>query len=164
MSDQGSVYAEFINGRLANERERRGKIETRATAVTTTSAALISLIVAALALIVGEKHTFAGESENAVLVALALYALSSGCSLAAGLLRSYTVPDEATLKTALGEHWTDSEVSARLACAWMDLDGLLSLRKVNNSKSRWLDRALWTQLAATVALGVAAAIEVVNLS
>jgi hypothetical protein len=49
----------------------------------------------------------------------------------------------------------DTEVSARLACAWMNLDTLLSLRKGNNRKAWWLDWALRIQLSAVVVLGTA---------
>ena len=41
MSDQGTVYAAFVDTRLHVERERRAGVETRAIAVVTSSAAFV---------------------------------------------------------------------------------------------------------------------------
>jgi hypothetical protein len=155
MSDQGSVYFAFIEGRLKAERDRRTTQEARAAAVVNSSAALVSLIFALVALVIGEDETFSSETRCLVIAALALFGLAGLGALMAGQLHTYEVPDDATLERCLGEQWTDTETSARLACSWMNLDTLLSLRRGNNRKSWWLDWALRAQLLALVVLGSA---------
>jgi hypothetical protein len=155
MSDQGSAYFDFIETRLKSERDRRAAQETRATAVVTSSAALVSLIFVLVAVVIGKAHTFISGARWLVIGALVLFTLAGLSALIAGLLLNYEVPDEATLRSCLDDHWTDTEISARLACAWMNLDTFLSLRKGNNRKSWWLDWAPRTQLLAVVVLGAA---------
>lgn len=163
MADQGTTYAAYVADRLKVERERLDRIETRASGVITSSAAIIGLIVAALALIVGKDHTFTGFAAAAASFAVVAYALAMLFVLLAGMLRKSEVPDDATLQAALTEHWTDTEISARLACAWMDLGSLLTLRKANDGRTWYLDLALWAQLAGSVALVVATITEVWSL-
>lgn len=164
MSDQGSVYAAFVEERLKTERERRATQEARAIAVVTSSAALVSLIFALAALVIGKDYQFTSGAKWFVVAALALFALGGLSALIAGLLLEYDVPDDATLQACLGNHWTDTETSARLSCAWMNLDTLLSLRRGNNRKSWWLDWALRVQVLAVAVLGGAVGWELLSAS
>jgi hypothetical protein len=86
---------------------------------------------------------------------LALFVTAAVLALVAGLLRKQVVPDMTTLKESLGARWTDTEVSARLACAWLDLDTLLSLRRGNSKRTWWLDFSLRSQLIGAILLGLA---------
>jgi hypothetical protein len=54
----------------------------------------------------------------------------------------------------------DTEVSARLAASWMNLDTILSLRRGNDRKAGWLNYALRLQVLAILLLAIAAAWEV----
>lgn len=164
MSDQGTVYAAFVDARLKVERDRRAGLESRAANVVTSSAALVSLVFALVAVVLGKDHTVASGARWGVIVALALFAVAGIFALVAGMLRRYTVPDDATLNTALGEHWTDTETTARLTCAWLDLDTLLTLRRGNNQKTWWLDWALRIQLIAAITLAFAVGWELYGLA
>lgn len=121
----------------------------------TSSAALVSLVLALVAIVRGKDHQITSGARWGVIGALALFVIAGLLALVAGMLRKYTVPDDVNLKSALGEHWTDTETTARLTCAWLDLDTLLSLRKGNNQKTWWLDWALRVQLCAVAILASA---------
>lgn len=162
MSEQGTVYAAFVDARLKVERERRASLESRAAAVVTTSAALVSLVLALVAVVLGVDHQITSGARWGVIGALGLFSTAGLFALVVGMLRRYTVPDDLTLKSALGEHRTDTETTARLTCAWLDLDTLLSLRRGNNQKAWWLDWALRIQLFAVVVLASAIGWEMYN--
>jgi hypothetical protein len=157
--EQGLVYYSFIQASIKEERDRRSAQESRATGVVTSSGALVTLVFALVAVVLGKDYKFASGATWLVIAALGLFALASLFALLAGLLLKYEVPDKRTLEATLGSHWTDTEASARLACAWMSLDTLLTLRSGNNRKSWWLDWALRMQLSAVVTLGAAVAWE-----
>ncbi|WP_456788329.1 hypothetical protein [Cellulomonas sp. P5_C5] len=162
MSDQGEVYAAFIARNVATERERRTALESRATTVTSTSAALVALVATVSGWLAGSGRVYAAGTVTAVVVALALFVASAFLALVCGQLRAYQVPDPEFLKEFLSTRWTDTEITARNNAAWLDLDTLTTLRDGNAIKSMALDWSLRTQLLALVALAVAVAWEVAS--
>ncbi len=123
---------------------------------------MLSLIVALIALVKGNEFQVGATVGVFVVISVIAFAFASGFAMTAGMLRLYKVPTANTFKTMLGTRWTDSEPSQLLACAWMDLDTLLSTREVNNAKAWWLDLALRVQLGAFVSLSLAAVVAVVD--
>lgn len=156
MPDQGSTYASFLEGALKAERERRAALDSRATSVVTASAAFVTLVVALVAWILGKDYRYVTSGATyIILIALAFFIASSVCALIAGQLREYEVPDPETLRLFLSSRWTDTEVTARNNCGWLNLDTLSSLRVGNHIKAWWLDWALRLQALAVLALSVA---------
>ncbi len=149
--------------RLKSERDRRAAMEARAITVITSSSALISLIFALVAILVGKDYKFMSGAKVIVVIALVIFAVSALCALFAGQLRTYKVPSQTTLLATLNEHWADSEVDAVLACSYMDYDTLLSLRLGNDHKAWWLDQALRSQLGAGAVLTLAVVDELLHV-
>ena len=139
---QGAYYRDFIAVRLVAERERRQRLDDRSASVTTGSSALLTLIAALTALIVTKDVTMGKGPGALLLIALGLFATASGLSMRASMLMEYKVPSKDALQAMVDSHWTDTEASQLLACAWMDLDTLLSMRSVNKKKAWWLNIAL----------------------
>jgi hypothetical protein len=155
LSEQGQTYYEYVGKLLEVERKRTDRIDTRSSAVTTASATLVALGVGLVTILFGKDYKFeSAVARWTVLLALAFLLAAATLALIAGLLRKQVVPDKATLTAALEDHWTDTETSARLACAWLDFDTLLSLRQANSKRTWWLDGSLRCQLVGAITLVV----------
>ncbi|MBX3099567.1 MAG: hypothetical protein KF761_08305 [Salinibacterium sp.] len=152
--DDGATYSLFIENELKIERARRELQTKTATAVITTSSALIALLVALFALLAGKDFVFQAGARWVVIAALALFFLSAVAALVAGQLVEYLVADETTLSRILNDHWGDTVNDSRLASAWINFDTLVSLRRGCNARSWWLDWALRLQVLGALALAL----------
>ncbi|MCL1871657.1 MAG: hypothetical protein FWF90_14770 [Promicromonosporaceae bacterium] len=154
MSDQGVVYTTFIATELTREYERRARIDSRAAATVTAATGLLTVAVAALALIRGKDlqvHGLAGALVAATTVAFLVSAVLA--SVAAVNWQYWVASPDPTLQSMLGEeHWQDTETTARNNVGSLNIETLTTLRHGNNRKSAFLLGALLAQVAATLLL------------
>ena len=159
VSDQGKVYAAFIEGELKAERERRTAYDTRGQALVTTSGALVTLIGGFAALVragSGTRPPIAGLYVFGA--ALVLFVGAAACGIAAGWNRHHAVATIATLKRMLTEHWKDDEVTARNNVSTVYRATVDTLRQANDFKAKWVSIGLILQVCALVASGTAVVI------
>ena len=156
MSDQGAEYSAFIAAELGREFDRREKLGAQASAVLTTSTAVVSLVAGIVVFVLPDKFQFqAGFARDWLLAALAGFLGAGVCGIVAGFNFKYQVADAPTLNSMTSAHWTDSEVSARNIAAKLNVLTLQSLRVGNNHKATWLVGSFVMQLLATGSLGFA---------
>lgn len=162
MSDQGTVYAAFIEAELPAERDRRKAHEERGAALVTTSTAFAGLIVVVAALILGAGYKLNGGTLTGALVicVLVLFVTAGIFGLLANRLMSYDVVTDETFKQMLNERWPDTEISARNETSQFRVATVTSLRKTNDTRASWIERGQWAQLVAVVVLLIATLIEV----
>ncbi len=154
MSEQGKSYSAFVELELKTERDRRAAYDARGQAIITTSAGLVTLLVA-LATLVRSAGSVAFPHAARLPLVLVLAGLASAAAL--GILASwnfrYAAVKSATLGVMVRAHWKDHEVDARNSIATMQILTVDSLRKANNRKALLVSWALVAQLAALLALG-----------
>ncbi|GAA0588972.1 hypothetical protein GCM10010172_87450 [Paractinoplanes ferrugineus] len=162
MSEQGKTYAAFVEAELKTERERRTIYDTRGQAVVTTSAGLVTLLVALATLVrQGGPKAFPGAAIAPLVVALVALAGAAALGILASWNFRYAVVKSTTLGVMTGAHWTDHEVDARNVVATAQIRSFHSLREANNRKALLLTGALASQLLALVALGAVVLVVVV---
>jgi hypothetical protein len=156
MSDQGTVYAQYIERELRSERERRGVLEARAAAVVSTSAGISSVLVALLAFTYGGRDPTAAPGWAwGLVVTLVAFALAAAlATLAAGLRPRHTVGQVNTLEAMRTTHWRDAEQDARNVVMKIDIGTIDTLRKGNATKSRLVSVAHGAQFLAVTFLAV----------
>jgi hypothetical protein len=153
VSEQGQTYAHFIEAELKTERDRRSTYDSRGQAVVTTSAALVTLLVALATLTRSAAPTHFPQAAVTPLV-VSLAALTAAAAL--GMLASwnfrYAAVRVTTLSAMVRAHWTDHEVDARNSIAAAQVVTVDSLRTTNNRKARLVAGALVAQLVALMTL------------
>jgi hypothetical protein len=155
LTGQGSVYTEFIASELKREYERRDRIDTRAAATVTGAAGLITISLAALAVIKGKDFVVHGAALVSLFIALLFFVASATLATAAAINWPYLVAKPDTLKTMLSaSHWTDTEVTAMNSTAQLNCRTLNSLRRGNDRKSDLFLAALAGQVLAIAGLAV----------
>ena len=88
-------------------------------------------------------------------LALVAYLLSAGTGLVASATHKTLAASPATLRTMLGEHWIDYEITAKNYVSHAKVNQIEGLRQGNNTKTKWLKRSLVLQVLAVAALGLA---------
>lgn len=160
MSEQGFVYAAFIEGELRAERERRSTLDSRGMGVVTSSGSLVALLVAVGVLVNDGKAPLVLPPAAKPMLGLALIAFSTAAAL--GILanrnRYYDVAVTQTLYDMIGDHWIDDEVDARNNVAELNIRTIHTLREGNNRKASLLTAALSAQLVALIGLSLAISI------
>lgn len=159
VSEQGVTYSQYVEAELAAEYDRRDALDSRAKDLTLTSSAFIGLVVALLALVVGDNHTFSGLGGWLVIGALASFVVASLLALLASAARRFEVTNERTVRAMLGPHWTDDEVDARNQVALLNAMTTWTLRTGNNTKASLLGWALALQVGGYALLSSAAGVE-----
>lgn len=135
MSEQGEVYAGFIDAELKAEHARRADLDTRAQAGAVASSAFVALAGSLTALVVGKDHTFRQDSARGLLLSMFTLLLAAALALWAHGTKPYQVTDADTLDKMLNEHWADKEVDARSVTARQNVKTITSLRKGNGRKA-----------------------------
>ena len=155
MSDQGSVYVDFIAAELRREYERRDKIDTRAAGTVTGAAGLITISLATLAIIEGKDFTVHGIVAVCVVVTLIAFLVSAALAILAAFNWPYYVTTSKTMAGMLSSpHWQDSEVTARNFTSQINSRTLFSLRAGNNRKADLFLAALVCQVVAVAGVAV----------
>jgi len=164
MSDQGKTYAAFIEAEMKAERERRAAYEARGQALVTTSGTLVTLLTGLVTVVKTAATTrFPPSALVAVGATLLLFAAAAACGVVAGWNRRYTVAKASTLDKMVADHWTDDEVDARNHVARLLNATVETLRGSNSFKARWVTMGVAVQVAALVALGIAAIVTLSHL-
>lgn len=159
MSDDGATYAAFIEAQVKSEREHRVSIETRGTAIVTTSSAFLALVVAVVTVLVGKDYVFTTGAKVLLTIAAFLFLVAGMAGLAANQLRPYLIPDPATLEQFASQGSADPPARARPYTAFLNVDTYRTLQHGNHWKTWCLDWALRIQLLAALFLSFATAWE-----
>ncbi|HTX94018.1 MAG TPA: hypothetical protein VME67_03755 [Mycobacterium sp.] len=138
MTTSGSeIYGEFIEAELKVESDRRDSVHTRAGAVVTSSAALITLVLGVFGFLVGKNPGFPGSAKPYLVVAVVSLLAAGAFAAAVGFPVGQRFVSDKTLYRMLESHLDDSEEEARDAVAYINAVGLLSLRRGTTIKA-WL--------------------------
>jgi len=158
---QGTVYATFIERELEAETERRGRLDTRAAWIVTSSGTLIALLAAIGTLAAGAQRQVLARTTGPLLIAAAVAFIAAVAGgIAANAATRVQVVSIGTLRRLLGDRWDDDEVDARNSVSMMRVTTIAHLRRMNVRKRRMLTAAMWLQLAGALLL---AAVVVVAL-
>lgn len=152
MPDTGATYAAFVRTELEREYARRDTVNARAATAVTSTTGLVTLVTAAAAVVKGQSHLLHGWSAVWLLVAVLLLLAAAATAVIAGWSWKFDVTDKSTLVGLLGEHWSDSQITALSTVAQFDAKTLLTLRSGTNMKTRWLLATYVLQAAAIAAL------------
>ncbi|MCU7725295.1 hypothetical protein ODJ79_16325 [Actinoplanes sp. KI2] len=148
------TYAEFFEGELKSETDRRAKLDSR-------GAALLASSGAVHAILVGLGSINGGRSRSTVphwiipLLAVALLAFLAAAvaGVAAQLNYGYKATSTAALKSMLDERWRDSSGESMHRVGADRLQSIESLRSGNHKKDVALRWGYGFQVAAIVFLG-----------
>ncbi len=155
MTDQGSEYADFVKGELADEEARRSSVNTRAFTSITASGTQFAVATGLLLFLRGKDWLPRHGAAWAFAVSLSLYLISVGLGLLATQSHKTTVASPETMRTMLTERWMDHQIDARNSVAAVRVNAIEALREGTGSKTKWLKRSVWAQIAAMTALAVA---------
>lgn len=155
LSDQGSVYGDFIAAEFQRELDRRDKMNSQAVSFATTAGGLLALSIAALAFLRGKTFVPSDTAKGLLAAALGMYVLATALALWAAISRKYRVVTAGALKQMLTDHWTDSEVTARNIIGRLNTESVGTLRRGNEVKALLLMAAAGAQTAALALLGFA---------
>ena len=118
LSDQGKSYSVFVEAELKTERERRAAYDACGQAVITTSAGLVTLLVALAALVrLAGPVAFPHAARLPLVLALAGLASAAALGILASWNFRYAAVKSATLGVMVRAHWKDHEVDARNSIA-----------------------------------------------
>jgi hypothetical protein len=137
--NQGEIYAQFVASELEHERKRRERLDARATATITTSAALVGLAVA-----IGIFNPASLSKQpivlgGAFLLGALLILVSAVLAIWAGWLHAYDVLHHTQVRRLVTDpDWGDHPWDARGKVAQFNAKTLASLRSGNNKKSKKL--------------------------
>lgn len=152
MAEQGETYAAYIASTLSSEHARGKALSDRAAAVTTTSSAFLALVLTLTVLVTGDDRKFSATEMNWVSIGFVALAVASATGLYANFTRKYEVASMETMHDMISGHWTDDEVDARNAVAYLNYKTTDSLRGLNKIKSVALTVALSLQIVGVVAV------------
>jgi hypothetical protein len=155
MSQQGATYAAFIQSELDREHERRGSVNSRAATAITSATGLVTLTLAAVAVIKGESTLLHGAAEAWLVVGVAALLVAAILAVLSGVNWRYHVTTAETLAEMRTTHWGDSEVTASNVVAHCNILTVTSLRAGTNVKMTLLLSAYGVQVLAIAALAVA---------
>jgi hypothetical protein len=148
----GDAYGRLILEQLTEERARKGSIEQRGLAVVSTSAGLVTALLA-LAGLITKRNDFHLTVVSEVLLSAAALLLVAGAAAAVltNVPRGYgEVSDEQLKEMTADDAWyQDSREGARLA-ADLRREVLAAARSQNQRKARWLLAGIALEVAATI--------------
>lgn len=156
-TDQGLVYATFIEEQLAWEKARQISLDERGTRLQQTVGLTSGLLVAGTGVVATEVEAIGAIGRW--LFALTFIPLACAFMLGsiATRLRDYEVADPQTLYKMVGEHWGDGPIASRSITAYINIKSIDLLRSGNNKKAQTLQRGI-------VAQGIGAALSVVTFA
>ena len=150
------IYAAFIEAELKAENDVRDSVNSRAASALTGATGLMTLALAAFAVLVGTQHLFTGLARLLLVIALAFLLGAGGCAVLAGFPWRQKLTSLRTIERMLNSHHReDTQDVARDAVAYCNAAVLDSLRSGTSIKVRFLLAAGACQIAAIAALGAA---------
>ena len=153
MTEQGKVYATFIESELTVERDRRIALDARGLNVVSISGTLTTLLVA-IGAFVSNRQGFKLPSDAILPLVgtLGSFVLAATLGIIASAGRRYQVTTPTTLATMLTNHWQDHEVDARNYVSIQHVKTITSLRSGNRHKERYIIVAILFQIVGIAAL------------
>lgn len=155
MSQQGASYAAFIQSELDREHERRDSVNARAATAITSATGLVTLTLAAVAVIKGQSTLLHGTSQAWLVVAVIALLVAATLAVLSGVNWRYNVTTPETLAEMRTTHWSDTEVTASNVVAHCNILTIKALRAGTNVKMALLLSAHGVQVFAIAALAVA---------
>lgn len=162
MTDQGSVYASFIDDQLKAELARRASLDERGAKLQQAASLTVGLLAAALGFVLKDDERLAGTPLWWFVAAIALLVISLLFGVLGTLPFKYEVATASTLRAMLdADHWADSPALSRNNTAWLNATTLDRLRPGNNFKAFALTTGITLQgvgvVAGAVTFGMVAA-------
>lgn len=152
--DASSAYDEFIASEVDREHQRRQDLDERSGKTATTSAGLLTITVAAYAVVLGKDYVLAGSALYLLGAALFLFITSAAFAVIAGFGWVYESASSRTLLKMAREKRDDLPSTQRESVSYARAWSLNSLRAGNHMKARWLLAASIVELAALLALAL----------
>jgi hypothetical protein len=135
-SEQGSVYASFIESQVKAEMERKTNLDERGSRLQQASSLTVGLFVAALGMLLGKDQRMTEPGLGFFVSSVVFLMLAFLSGVVATRLFKYKVATPVTLMAMLGEaHWTDTEITSKNNTAWLNVETLQHLRPGNNVKA-----------------------------
>jgi hypothetical protein len=160
MADQGTEYARFIEAQLEYEYDRRDAVNSRSATAITSATGLVTITLVVIAVLKGKDFTLHGGALIALFIAFLGLLVSAVMGVLGGMNWPFPVTSVSTMSLMVGDHWRDSEVTARGVAAFCNVKTINALRAGTNIKYRFLLAAAIAQVVAILALGVSALIVV----
>lgn len=158
MTTAAEVYGSFIHDELKGEIARKSSLEARGLAVVTTSATLLTAMLALGVFVSGQEgFSLAGGTVGLLLVALVAFICAAILGLLSNRVMRYLVASVPSLHLMLDEHWRDDVLEARAVVALAQIQTIEAVRAGNDRKARLLIAAMASQLAAAALVSVAVA-------
>jgi hypothetical protein len=156
----GDLYGELIREHFEHQADRKTSLEQRGLAVISTSAALVTLQFALVALVVDRQTLALSGLERAALGAsLALFVSAAVLGLLTNMTRSYTYVSTRQLDNLTKkDRWEASPVQARRRIARARVRMLRAARARNRTKAKLLRYAIVSEVAAVAALAICIAL------
>lgn len=163
------IFSSYITERKKLEFEARKRVEDRGGVLITTSTSVAALIFTLSAFLTGKDKDAAVFSDAAA----ALFLVGSlGAFVVAAVIGiyvqskplKYNAADEETLLSfpEKQDRWAGSESWAARLCAWIDIDGIISLQSGTRLKAIWLTVGLYVQSLALGLLVISLALELIS--
>ncbi|OYN75491.1 hypothetical protein [Mycolicibacterium sphagni] len=156
----GKVFESLVGTLLASEEDRRKRVDGRAAAVLATSSTILTIIFGLTVFVSGKDYIFKNFYAIWFLI-LAIVAFVAS-ALVAIVIQAYGFPyltlNNETLES-LGDHWSDTEDSARQMWVKSQAVTIISLRSSNDKKSDLATFSLGFELAAIALLALSVAFE-----
>ena len=150
-----SVYAAYIKSLLDQEQNRKSVLEAKASAIVTTSGAIVTLLFGLVAVVTGAKHFKLPEiSRDWLIAAVILFVIAIGLSVATAII---PVPyGGATFEAdQLRKVWNQPASAAMANVAEAQLELIPIAVRNNDLKVKFLISAVVGELLALSALAVA---------
>lgn len=154
----GKVYATYIKSLLDYELSRKTVLESKASAVVTTSGVLVTLLFGLVAVVTGAKNFVLPEDAQVWLgLAVGLFVIATALAVTASVLPVPYGQVKFDAKNLKGV-WQQSELTASVNVAAAQLQQRDIVRKKNDSKARLVLGAGAAELLALVMLAIAVVI------
>lgn len=153
--DDGNIYGAYIKSLLDHEQDRKSVLEAKASAVITTSGALVTLLFGLVAVVTGAKNFKLPEtSRDWLIAAVLLFVIATGLGT---LTANIPVPyGQATFQAdQLQQAWGHPATAARENVAKAQLELIPVAAKRNDLKVKLVISATVAELLALGALAVA---------
>lgn len=159
-SDQGRLWVVFLERQFRDEEDVRDRHKAAASAVLTSSAAFVGLLVTVAAIALGTRalpsgdNLFAQIARASLVVAVALFAGAGIFAWLVQQLQPTIAPGVAAVRAMVGSDWRSTEEQARYVIAKHFAAQIEDLRKTNAKRAEWLQWAGGFQFAAYFAITV----------
>jgi hypothetical protein len=152
--DEGNVYGAYIKSLLDHEQDRKTALETKASAVITSSGVIVTLLFGLVAVITGAKnYKLPGSSQDWLIAAVLLFVIATGLGI---ITANIPVPyGQATFRAdQLEQDWGHPASAARKNVAKAQLALIPIAARKNDLKVKLVIAAAAAELLALGALTV----------